>query len=38
LAWPAMVELTQNQNHKHLKPSNNTGDDRLSKSLRKWNC
>jgi hypothetical protein len=23
---------------KRQKPSNNTGDDRLSKSLRKWNC
>ena len=23
---------------KRLKPSNNTGDDRLSKSLRAWNC
>ena len=23
---------------KGQKPSNNTGDDRLSKSLRKWNC
>jgi len=23
---------------KRQKPSNNTGDDRLSKSLRKWKC
>ena len=23
---------------KRQKPSNNTGQDRLSKSLRKWNC
>ena len=23
---------------KRQKASNNTGDDRLSKSLRKWNC
>jgi hypothetical protein len=23
---------------KRQKPSNNTGEDRLSKSLRKWNC
>ena len=23
---------------KRQKPSNNTGDDRLSKSLRAWNC
>ena len=23
---------------KRQKPSNNTGDDRLSKSLRNWNC
>ncbi len=23
---------------KRQKPSNNTGNDRLSKSLRKWNC
>ena len=23
---------------KRQKPSNNTGDDRLYKSLRKWNC
>ena len=23
---------------KRQKPSNNTGDDRLSKSLRSWNC
>ena len=23
---------------KRQKPSTNTGDDRLSKSLRKWNC
>jgi len=23
---------------KRQKPGNNTGDDRLSKSLRKWNC
>ena len=32
-----MVEINEGM-RKRQKPSNNTGDDRLSKSLRAWNC